>query len=189
MERWWENFLVDEKKIDLKAIQPEKSIEDLSQEEQMKIYQMMYDQRQKAMGLPTSEEQVLMKNPSFSLVDVSLVLEISGDAKESLGYRRFTFQRSTLRSLVDFFNAKIGIISFFFVFFSFKMEEKHKPFRKSSTGVKAERRKRKKREEEEGTEGEKKTKSDSISLEEAKRRNPKAFSIQNPVSAERKFRR
>jgi hypothetical protein len=58
MERWWENFLIDEKKINLKHIQPEKSMEDLNQEEQMKIHQMMYDQRQKAMGLPTSEEQV-----------------------------------------------------------------------------------------------------------------------------------
>ncbi|CAF1077526.1 unnamed protein product [Rotaria sp. Silwood1] len=57
MERWWENFLINEKKINLKHIQPEKSMENLSQEEQMKIHQMMYDQRQKAMGLPTSEEQ------------------------------------------------------------------------------------------------------------------------------------
>ncbi|CAF2427712.1 unnamed protein product [Rotaria sp. Silwood2] len=57
MERWWENFLINEKKINLKHIQPEKSMEDLNQEEQMKIHQMMYDQRQKAMGLPTSEEQ------------------------------------------------------------------------------------------------------------------------------------
>ncbi|CAF0879344.1 unnamed protein product [Adineta steineri] len=57
LERWWENVLVDEKKINLKNIQPEKSMEDLGQEEQMKIHQMMYDQRQKAMGLPTSEEQ------------------------------------------------------------------------------------------------------------------------------------
>ncbi|CAF4319926.1 unnamed protein product [Rotaria socialis] len=57
LERWWENFLIDEKKISLKHIKPEKSMEDLGQEEQMKIHQMMYDQRQKAMGLPTSEEQ------------------------------------------------------------------------------------------------------------------------------------
>jgi hypothetical protein len=60
MERWWENFLIDEKKINLKHIQPEKSMEDLNQEEQMKIHQMMYDQRQKAMGLPTSEQQVYL---------------------------------------------------------------------------------------------------------------------------------
>lgn len=59
MERWWENFLIDEPKINLRHIQPEKPLQDLSQEEQMKIYQMMYDQRQKAMGLPTSEEQVI----------------------------------------------------------------------------------------------------------------------------------
>lgn len=72
MERWWENFLVDEKKINLKHIQPEKSMEDLNQEEQMKIHQMMYDQRQKAMGLPTSEEQVsgtsLSHRPAHALV-------------------------------------------------------------------------------------------------------------------------
>ena len=65
MERWWENFLLAEDKINLKHIQPEKSIEDLSQEEQMKIHQMMYDQRQKAMGLPTSEEQVASTVSSF----------------------------------------------------------------------------------------------------------------------------
>ena len=66
MERWWENLLIDEKKINLKHIQPEKSMEELSQEEQMKIHQMMYDQRQKAMGLPTSEEQVELYVHLFS---------------------------------------------------------------------------------------------------------------------------
>ena len=55
------------------------------------------------------------------------------------------------------------------------MDEKHKPFRKSSTGVKAERRK-------------KKTKEDDNN-EDAKRRNPKAFSIQNPIKAQQQFRR
>ena len=70
MERWWEQFLVDEEKINLKEIQAEKPMESLSQEEQMKIYQMMYDQRQKAAGLPTSEEQVRRKTKenSFSIL-------------------------------------------------------------------------------------------------------------------------
>ena len=65
------------------------------------------------------------------------------------------------------------------------MEEKHKPFRKQTTGVKAERRKTKKRKADDGEEEETK----SSSLEQAKRRNPKAFSIQNPVKAQQDFRR
>ena len=54
------------------GIQPEKPMEDLSQEEQMKIYQMMFDQRQKAMGLPTSEEQVQLVS-SFLQPDQTFV--------------------------------------------------------------------------------------------------------------------
>jgi len=53
------------------------------------------------------------------------------------------------------------------------MDEKHKAFRRSTTGVKAERRKKK----------------NNNDNEEAKRRNPKAFSIQNPVKAQQEFRR
>lgn len=53
------------------------------------------------------------------------------------------------------------------------MDEKHKAFRRSTTGVKAERRKKKK----------------TNDNGEAKRRNPKAFSIQNPVKAQQEFRR
>jgi len=59
------------------------------------------------------------------------------------------------------------------------MDEKHKPFRKQTTGVKAERRKKKKKLEE----------NDQSTLEDAKRRNPKAFSIQNPIKAQQQFRR
>ena len=66
------------------------------------------------------------------------------------------------------------------------MDEKHKPFRKQKTGVKAERRKKKKKGEEEE---EKVEKTKPKSLDEAKRRNPKAFSIQNPVKAQQQFRR
>jgi len=59
------------------------------------------------------------------------------------------------------------------------MDEKRKSFRKSTTGVKAERRKQKKKDEE----------NDQSLLEDARRRNPKAFSIQNPVKAQQQFRR
>ena len=59
------------------------------------------------------------------------------------------------------------------------MDEKHKKFRKQTTGVKAERRKKKKITEE----------NDQSVLEDAKRRNPKAFSIQNPIKAQQDFRR
>lgn len=59
------------------------------------------------------------------------------------------------------------------------MEEKHKAFRKQTTGVKAERRKQKKKVEE----------NDQSTLEDARRRNPKAFSIQNPIKAQQQFRR
>lgn len=57
-ERWWENLLKNEDKIDLKNITPEKPIEELDQESQAKIKQMMYDEQQKRLGLPTSDEQV-----------------------------------------------------------------------------------------------------------------------------------
>lgn len=66
------------------------------------------------------------------------------------------------------------------------MDEKHKAFRKQTTGVKAERRKKKKKEEENDLTT---TKASSATSEEAKRRNPKAFSIQNPVKAQQAFRR
>jgi hypothetical protein len=56
-ERWWENLLVSEEKLDLKKINPEKPMQDLDEEAQAKIKQMMFDDRQKKLGLPTSEEQ------------------------------------------------------------------------------------------------------------------------------------
>lgn len=61
-ERWWENLLLNEPKIDLKNINPEKPLTDLDQESQDKIKQMMYDEQQKMLGLPTIEEQVCFLN-------------------------------------------------------------------------------------------------------------------------------
>ncbi len=57
-ERWWENLLENETKLDIKNMNPEKSMHELDEESQAKIKQMMFDENQKRLGLPTSEEQV-----------------------------------------------------------------------------------------------------------------------------------
>lgn len=51
----------NETKLDLKNMNPEKPMHELDEESQAKIKQMMYDENQKRLGLPTSEEQVLFK--------------------------------------------------------------------------------------------------------------------------------
>lgn len=55
-ERWWEQLLISEEKLELSNMNPEKPIEDLDQESQAKIKQMMFDEHQKKLGLPTSEQ-------------------------------------------------------------------------------------------------------------------------------------
>jgi hypothetical protein len=62
------------------------------------------------------------------------------------------------------------------------MDEKRKAFRKQTTGVKADRRKQKKKQEDN-------EQPPASTLDDAKRRNPKAFSIQNPIKAQQEFRR
>jgi hypothetical protein len=65
-ERWWDALLTDEPKISIRKIDPSRPMTDIDEGAQAKIEEMMYNERQKQLGLPQSHEKVKLLAALFN---------------------------------------------------------------------------------------------------------------------------
>ena len=56
---WWKSAIVGDEEIDTSKVDSSKQLKDLDEKTQAKIRQLMFDQQQRAKGLPSSDELVL----------------------------------------------------------------------------------------------------------------------------------
>ncbi|XP_058798845.1 nudC domain-containing protein 3 [Phymastichus coffea] len=55
-ERWWDALLDNEPRIELSKLDCSRQLEDMGESEQMKVEELMWNQRRKLLGQPTSEQ-------------------------------------------------------------------------------------------------------------------------------------
>ena len=56
--KWWTSVVIGGKEIDKQSIDTTQNVHDFDEQTQSDIRKVMYDQQQKMMGKPTSDEQV-----------------------------------------------------------------------------------------------------------------------------------
>lgn len=57
-KKWWDRALAHEEKIDTRKIDAAMPVESLDDRAKSAVDNLMYDERQKQLGLPTSKQQV-----------------------------------------------------------------------------------------------------------------------------------
>lgn len=58
--RWWQALLEGEELLEMSQIEAVRPMEELDQEEQMKIQELCWNEERKRQGLPTSEDMVVL---------------------------------------------------------------------------------------------------------------------------------